>query len=178
MGYNIKMFSNPEKNLSALGLRENSIVADLGAGTGYYALAAGSLVPRGKIYAVELQKEYLDTIRHKVAEAGLKNVDIIWGNAEKIGGTKIGDGVADVVIVANILFQVENKNGLIEEAKRILKPKGKLFLSDWAADSILGKIAVPQAKARALFEQRGFVFDREIDTGREHYGMILRKDEI
>ena len=169
------MFSNPEKNLKAFGLREDSIVADLGAGTGHYAVAAGKLAPRGKVYAVELQKDYLDTIRYKVEEAHLKNVQIIWGNVEKTGGTKIGDGVADAVIASNILFQVEDKNLFIEEAKRILRPKGRLLLVDWTADSIMGKVAVPKAKARAMFEKKGFTFDREIDTGREHYGMILLK---
>ena len=53
------MFTDPVKNLKAFGLREDSIVADLGAGTGYYSVAAGALVPRGKVYAVELQKDFL-----------------------------------------------------------------------------------------------------------------------
>ncbi len=169
------MFSNPEKNLRVFGLKADGIVADLGAGTGYYAVAAGKLVPQGRVYAVELQKEYLDTIRYKIEEAHLKNVEIIWGNVEKIGGTKLRDGVADVVITSDILFQVEDKNLFIEEAKRILKPKGRLFLSDWSAGSILSKIAVPKTKARAMFEKKGFVFEREIDAGGEHYGMIFLK---
>ena len=62
------MFSDPVKNLKALGLREDNIVADLGAGTGYYSVAAGILVPRGKVYAVEVVKDFLDTIKNKIKE--------------------------------------------------------------------------------------------------------------
>lgn len=172
------MFSNPEKNLKVFGLPEDSIVADLGAGTGYYAVAAGRLVPHGKVYAVEIEKDYLGTIRHKVEEAGLLNVEIIWGNVEKIGGSKIADGAADAVIASNILFQVGDKNAFILEASRILKARGRLFLSDWTERSIMAKVALPKDKARQMFEQKGFILEREVDTGAEHYGMIFRKEDL
>lgn len=169
------MFSDPEKNLKVFGLKEDSIVADLGAGTGYYAVAAGTLAPRGKVYAVELQKDYLDTIRHKVKDAGLANVEIIWGNVEKMGGTKIADSVADAVIVSNVFSQIEDKLTFLEETRRILKPKGRVLFSDWAPSSILSTIAIPKEKAREMFERKGFAFDREMDTGDQHYGMIFLK---
>jgi ubiquinone/menaquinone biosynthesis C-methylase UbiE len=171
------MFSNPVKNLKAFGLMETDIVADLGAGTGYYAVAAGALVPRGKVYAVELQKDFLDTIKSKVQEAHLENVEILSGNIEKEGGTKIGDGIADAAIASNILFQVEDKDAFIKETKRILKPKGRVLLLDWAEASIMGAHAVvPKSQAREMFEKEGFAFEREIDAGAHHYGMILRKE--
>lgn len=170
------MFTDPVKNLRALGLRENDIVADLGAGTGFYSIAAGALVPGGKVYAVELQKDFLETIKNKIKEAHLGNVEIIWGNVEKIGGTKIGDGVADSVIASNILFQVEDKDKFIEEAKRILKSKGRVLLIDWSESSIMGGTnIISKDKVRIMFEKKGFVLEREIDAGAHHYGMILRK---
>lgn len=168
------MFSNPEKNLKLFGLGEDSVVADLGAGTGYYALALGRLLPRGKIYAVEVNKDFLDTIRHKVAEACLPNVEIIWGNAEKLHGSKLGDSTVDAVVASNILFQVEDKQGFIEETKRILKRRGKVLLTDWDKSSFMGRMAIPKEKAREMFEHKGFTWEREIDTGEHHYGMILR----
>jgi len=170
------MFSDPLKNLKAFELKENNIVADLGAGTGYYSVAAGALVPRGKVYAVELQKDFLTTIKNKVAEAHLNNVECLWGNVEKIGGTKIGDSVADAVIASNILFQVEDKDKFIEEIKRILKDGGRVLLIDWSESSIMGATAViPKNKAREMFEKKGFTLEREIDAGEHHYGMILVK---
>jgi ubiquinone/menaquinone biosynthesis C-methylase UbiE len=168
------MFANPLKNLKAFGLREDNVVADLGAGTGYYSIAAGALVLKGKVYAVELQKDFLDTIKSKILEAHLNNVEIILGNVEKLGGTKLGDGVVDAVIASNILFQVEDKEKFIEEIKRILKPKGRVLLIDWSESSIMGGTnIIPKDKAKEMFEKKGFVMDREIDAGSHHYGMIL-----
>src|SRR3989304_6670235 len=142
------MFTNPVKNLKALGLRENDIVADLGAGTGFYAVAAGRMVPQGKVYAVDVQKDFLMTIKSKAREANLPNVETLWGDVEKLGGTKIGDEVVDVVIASNILFQVENQERFLEEAKRILKPGGRVLLVDWSDSSDLRiKTIIPKEAA-------------------------------
>lgn len=171
------MFSDPVKNLKAFGLREDNIVADLGAGTGFYSVVAGQMVPKGKVYAVEINKEFLHTIQNKVKEARLNNVEILWGNIEKLGGTKIGNNIVDAIIASNVLFQVEDKDKFILEIKRILKQGGKVLLIDWSTDSsVMGlKGAIPKNKARELFEQKGFVFERDIDAGTHHYGMILVK---
>ena len=170
------MFTDPVKNLKAFGLREDSIVADLGAGTGYYSVAAGALVPRGKVYAVELQKDFLDTIKKKVTEAYLHNVEIILGDVEKSGGTRIGDGIADAAIVSNILFQIDDKGEFIEEIKRILKPSGRVLLIDWSESPVMnGRVIVPKEKAQEMFAQKGFKVDREIDAGSHHYGMIFTR---
>ncbi len=170
------MFANPSKILKSLGLRESDIVADLGAGTGHYAVLAGALVPRGKVYAVELTKDFLDVIKNKVRDVKLSNVEIIWGNVEKKGGTKIGDSIVDAVIVSNILFQVEEKDEFLNEIKRILKTKGQVLIIDWSPDSVMkGKTIIPKGKTREMFEKRGFVFSREIDAGEQNYGIILTK---
>lgn len=170
------MFSNPIKNLKAFGFREDDIIADLGAGTGYYSLAVAEIAHRGKVYAVELQKDFLAKIRNKVSDAGLQNVEIIWGNVEKIGGTKIGNNVVDAVIASNILFQVEDKEIFLDEIKRILRPKGRVLFIDWSEDSLLPtKSIISKNKALELFTKKGFTFEQNIDAGEHHYGMILRK---
>jgi len=169
------MFTDPVKNLKALGLREDNIVADLGAGTGYYSLAAGSLVPKGKVYAVEVQKDFLLTIKNRARDAHLSNVEVIWGNVEKLGGTKIADGIVDVVIASNILFQVEDKDKFVEEIKRILKKGGEVLLIDWSEAGIMkDTIVIAKDKALAMFEKKGFTLGREIDAGTHHYGMIFK----
>lgn len=172
------MFANPIKILKQLDLREHMVVADLGAGTGFYSIPAGYIVTSGKVYAIEINKDYLKTITNKIKEANLSNVDIIWGNIEKKGGTKIGDGILDAVIASNILFQVDDKDGFLNEIKRILKTKGKILVVDFDSDIFAGSDKsrfMDKDKARSMFEQQGFMFERYIDAGEHHYGMILSK---
>jgi ubiquinone/menaquinone biosynthesis C-methylase UbiE len=171
------MFSDPVKNVKALGLHEDDIVADLGAGAGYYAVAAGGIVSRGRVYAVEVVRELLSTIKSKVRDAHLSNIEVIWGNLEKLGGSKIRDTLADAVIASNILFQVEDRAVFIDEVKRILKPQGRVLLVDWseASPGVSVDLVIPKGRAQAMFEEKGFALGREIDAGAHHYGMIMIK---
>jgi ubiquinone/menaquinone biosynthesis C-methylase UbiE len=171
------MFADPIKNLRQFGLREDMIVADLGAGTGFYSLAAAKMVPKGKVYAIEVVKDYIVTIKDRAKELGLNNLECFWGNIEEVGGTKIKEGMIDAVIVSNILFQVEDKERLVNEIKRILKPEGKILLVDWT-DGLTSfgpkpEQVIPKNKAREIFEKKNFILEREIDAGSHHYGMIL-----
>jgi ubiquinone/menaquinone biosynthesis C-methylase UbiE len=173
------MFTDPEKNLKMFGLREDMIVADLGAGTGFYSLLVAPTLSRGKVYAVEIQPDFVAEIRSRAANGKCQNLECLWGDVEKPGGTKIKDELVDAVIASNILFQVENKGRFITEAKRILKPGGKLLLVDWSPEpNAFGSklsCALSKVKARAMFEENGFIHQRDIDTGEHHYGMILEK---
>lgn len=173
------MFTDPLKNLKMLGLNENMIVADLGAGTGFYTIAAAKLVPNGKVYAIEIIKDYITTVKNKAKEERLNNVDCFWGNIEELGGTKIKDGIVDVAIASNVFFQIDNKNLFIEEVKRILKKNGKILFIDWDSKTFVNAMNtgknLSKDKALEFFKKRGFELVRDIDVGEHHYGMILNK---
>lgn len=174
------MFSAPERNIEQLGLQPNEIVADFGAGSGAYTMAAAQVLKgTGKVYAIEVQKDVLARLEHACRDAHLGNVGFIWGDLEKMGGTKLRDGSVDVVIVSNVLFQAEDKKAMLDEAKRILRHQGRLLVIDWTASfQNLGPTpeqVFPEASARALVESLGFTFERAINAGNFHYGMIFRK---
>lgn len=174
------MFSDPQKNLDQLGLSPDSYVADLGSGAGHYTIAAAKMVGKlGRVYAVDVLKDMLQKIKNQAERAGLTNIEAIWGNVEKLGGTRLADATVNTVLVCNTLFQLEGKKDLPLEAKRILKPKGRVLVVDWK-ESFGGMGPQPEhvvspEVARALFEGAGFVFDHEIKAGEHHYGMIFRR---
>ena len=83
------MFSNPQQNVARLGLKEGMLVADLGAGTGFYTKAASYHVGHtGKVYAVEIQKDLLRKLEEELINNGISNVQYIWGDIEIKKGTK------------------------------------------------------------------------------------------
>ncbi len=172
------MFSNPEQNVAQLGLREGMRVADFGAGTGAYSLASGLRVGHtGHVYAIEVQKNLVKKLESEIKTWGVSNVECIWGDIEKRGGTKIADHSMDAIIVSNVLFQAEDKLGLVDEAKRLLKKDGKVLLVDWI--SPFGGIGpsiesvVSPAMATDLFTKRGFKLLEKITTNPNHYGIIF-----
>jgi ubiquinone/menaquinone biosynthesis C-methylase UbiE len=171
------MFSDPASNLNKLGLTDGMRVADIGAGSGFYTTEAARRVgSSGRVYAVDVQKELLDRLRTHGAEAGLRNIEVIWGNAEKIGGTKVREGILDRVIASNVLFQVERPDDFALEMKRVIKPGGKILIVDWSELSPLGpKTLIPAQKAQMLFEKSGFTIEQTFNAGDHHYGLIFIK---
>ena len=171
-------FTNPEENIKALGVYDGMTVADLGAGTGAYTIPLAEKVGEtGRVYAVEVQKDFLTNIKTEATNRGLKNIELLWGNIENVGGTKIKDSAVDVVVISNVLFLAEDKQGLLREARRILKPQGKLLLIDWS-DSFnsLGPspaMIIPKEAAKSMCEAEGFVLKSEVDAGSHHYGFIM-----
>lgn len=173
-------FTNPDANVTELGVFEGMMVADLGSGAGAYieplARRAGET---GRVYAVEVQKEFFTNIKDLASTHGLKNVETIWGDIERLGGTKLKDESIDAAVLSNVLFQAEDKAGLLAEIKRILKKGGKLLLVDWQ-ESFGGlgpsrDMVVSASAARTLCEQAGFSVKKEFNAGEHHYGFVLVK---
>lgn len=173
-------FADPRRNIAQFMLRKGDMVADLGAGLGHYTFASAHAVgEKGRVYAVEVQKELMQQVKREASKEGFHNVEVLWGDIEMLGGTKLRDNMLDVVILSNILFQVEDKQGLIDETKRILKPGGRILIVDWT-DSHGGvgpeqSAVITAQDARGLFEKNGFVYESSIEAGSHHYGFSMSK---
>lgn len=173
------MFANPESNVRLFGLTPNMHVADLGAGSGAYTTALAEILTSGKVYAVEVQKELLTRIKSEAEKKHLTNIEVVWGDIERAGGTKLGNNSMDGALSSNVLFQVEDKKGFLHEIHRILKPGGMLFLIDWA-DSYgnLGpssEAVMSKDKAREFVEGNNFTYSSDFNPGTHHYGMIFKR---
>ena len=174
------MFSDPKQNIAQASFSDGMVVADLGSGAGFYSIEAGKAVaPTGKVYAVDIQKDLLERLKNEANRAHVRNIEIVSGDLEKIGGTKIRENSVDRVIAANIFFMIEDKKSFISEIKRILKIKGSVLFVDWAGSfSQMGPHpdhVVFKDKAIQFFDESGFKVEKEISAGSHHYGIIFRK---
>jgi ubiquinone/menaquinone biosynthesis C-methylase UbiE len=171
-------FSDPTNNVLQLGLREGMRVGDLGAGSGHYAIAAAHIVgDEGRVYALDVQEDVLVHVRNAAQSRGLRNIETIWGNFEKVGGTTLKDQVLDAVILSNVLFQLDHRQGALDEIKRILKPGGKLLVADWAGPyDGLGPAThhvIPERDAEELFITAGFHKVKDFRAGPHHYAIVF-----
>lgn len=173
-------FSDPQKNIKEFGLQEGASVADFGSGSGHYTLIASDLVgDSGRVYAIDIQRELLKKVKDLSSGSNQENIDVLCGDIEEIGGTKLADGVVNAIFLTNVLFQTEKKENVVAEAYRVLKKRGRVLFVDWL-DSFGGIGPQPgnivsEETVKTLFDNAGFQFDRRFDAGAHHYGLIFKK---
>jgi ubiquinone/menaquinone biosynthesis C-methylase UbiE len=171
-------FADPKENILHLGLRDGMRVADLGAGSGHYSLAAAGIVGHdGRVYAIDVQEDILIRLKNEAQLRGFRNVETLIGDFEKKGGTTLRDNTLDAVILSNTLFQLSKKEEAVAEIKRILKPGGKVLVIDWAgAYGGMGPAphhVVPESKAEELFITGGFHKVKSVRGGPHHYSILF-----
>lgn len=170
-------FTEPRTHIDALGLNPGDVVVDLGAGSGAYALlAAEAVTPRGVVYAIDLNRDLLTRLKNDAQEKGLGNVEILWGDIEIKNGIKLNNQIADAILLCNTLFMTEDKDGLLEELKRILKPKGKVLVVEWS-DSHRGigpheDHILTEENAKKLFMTHEFTISHVSDDASYHYRFV------
>lgn len=169
-----------QKIVAALGVRPGQHVADLGSGTGFFALELARVVGRdGAVSAVDIMQEPLDAVRTRAETMGLGNIHPIRANLEVRGGTTIPDNSQDLALLANTLFQSQQKEAIIAEAMRMLKPGGRLCIVEWKKGA--GGFGPPddlrtdEQTMRAIAIAAKAKFDGTIDAGTLYYGLVFTK---
>ncbi len=113
-------------------IRAGDVVLDVGSGSGTDTLIASTLVgPHGKVYGLDMTAAMLDKLRGNVERMGCTNVEPVRGNAEEI---PLPDASVDVVTSNGVLNLVPDKPRAFAEIARVLKPAGRLQISDISLD--------------------------------------------
>lgn len=173
---------NPFIILEGLGVGENTKVADLGCGgVGYFVFAASKLVgDKGLVYAVDILKPNLESIKSRAKQDGIYNIRLIWSNLEVYGGTDIPAGSIDIALLINVLFQTRKHKEVLREAYRIIKPGGGILaIIDWKSRAMpFGPPSgnrLDKSKIEQLAVLSGFVLRDEFEAGKYHYGLKFVK---
>jgi ubiquinone/menaquinone biosynthesis C-methylase UbiE len=174
-------FLDPERILFSAGLTAGQTVVDLGAGSGFYSLAAGKLSgDQGLVYSVDILERALEHVASEGRVKGLRNLKTLRTDLEQSNSCKaIPTGTADLVILANILHQIRKPEVLFAESYRLLKTGGKLLTVEWNDQP--GPIGPPVAERMGqkqlikLATSSNFKEAGLVPADIYHYGLVFIK---
>ena len=170
-------FLNPEKVLEQLDLREDMIAVEFGCGSGAFTIALAKNLLDGRVYALDVQADVLSALQGRARAEKALNIETIQCDLEQEHGSTLPNDFVDLVLIPNVLFQVEDKKSIINEAKRILKKQGKLLIIDWKKQKGLGpkKGRISANEVKKIAQELGLKLEKEFEPGSFHYGLIFDK---
>ena len=173
-------FLKPEEVIAEWDIRPGEKIADFGCWAGFFSIPLGQRVgPSGRVYALDIREEALEATRAKIRLFHLYNIETVRANLEMPNGSGLKTESVDKIIICNILFQAENKEAVVAEAFRILRPEGTLAIIEWSDLKNIGgpslEERVGEDEAKKIFENAKFGLVKNFDAGTHHYGLIFKK---
>ncbi len=164
--------------VAALPLQSNSTVADIGAGTGYYTFRMARRVPQGRVYAVEVQDEFVASLQARAKREGVNNVSVAKGTEMS---PDLRDTSVDLAIMVDVYHELSYPHEMLQALHKALKRNGGLLLLEYRAEdpSIpikeLHKLSVTQAKKELA--ANGFVLAEKKDFLPIQHWLLFRKKD-
>lgn len=149
----------PSRAIQMLDLASNAVIADIGAGSGYYSFRISPAVPFGKVMAIDIQPEMLEFLTKRSAELKITNVIPHRGAVDDL---KLPPNSLDAALMVDAYHEFSNPEEMLESMFRSLKPGGRVFLLEYRAEDqevpIKPHHKMTEAQAKLEFEAAGFRF--------------------
>lgn len=167
--------------LEKVQIKEKAKVADLGCGaSGHFVFPVSKIVGNnGTVYAVDILKTSLETIKKRSKQENAKNIITVWSDLEIFKATKIETESLDAGLLINTLYQSHKRAEILRESTRMIKKGGKLLVVEWEdTSSPFGPPSEERVKTdqlKKVCEKLGLKTEEQFDAGQYHYGILFSK---
>ena len=128
------LWQRPDLIMDAMGIADGSVVADIGAGSGWFTIRLARRVgPQGVVYAEDVQPEMINAISRRVSREGFNNVKSVLGT---MNDPKLAAQSLDAALMVDSFHEVEETNRvtMLVNLGKALKPQGRLGIVDFRLD--------------------------------------------
>ncbi len=151
--------------LAALKLKSGDVVCDLGCGNGFYTLKLANLVgEKGRVYAVDIQREMLELLKDRAAEEKITNIEPVLGT---LVDPKLPANSMDLVLLVDVYHEFSHPEQMLAAIHKSLKPTGRVALVEFRAEdpAVPIKPLHKMSKAQIMkeFPPNGFKLVEEFD---------------
>jgi predicted methyltransferase len=124
----------PAEVIRTMGLRDGDVVADLGAGTGYFTRPmAAAVAPSGRVYAVDIQPEMIALLKRSVEKAGIANVVPVLGAADD---PRLPRESLDWLLLVDVYHEFQQPKAMLARMREALKPTGRVALIEYRLEGL------------------------------------------
>lgn len=179
-----KLWPTPGATLRRLGVESGQSAAEIGCGSGYFALPTARIADPEPVYALDLDETLLDELHRIADQQDIKNVVPIHGDARNLAS--VLPRSVDTLVVANTFHGVDDRHGFIEQAFDVIAPGGSLIIVNWhdqsretttVADEPRGPPTqvrmTPQQTEETVRSAEAFTLDEQIDLPPYHYALVF-----
>ena len=124
----------PQKVIAGLSLKPTDVVADIGAGTGYFSFRIAPRVPQGKVLAVDLQPEMIEILKTLKAQKHLSNVEPVLSTATDV---HLAPESVDIALMVDAYHEFEYPQEVMTSIVKALKPSGRVVLVEYRGENPL-----------------------------------------
>ena len=169
------MAFDPQQVINELPLKEDMIAADFGCGSGGWTIPLAKRLKEGVVFAIDILQGPLSVLEGKLSREEIANVKVMKEDIEE--EVSINDKRVDLVLMTNLLFQLEDKEKALKEAKRVLVKEGMLIVTEWSPDSpLLPRVKKTSEKeVKKLAQKFNFKLKEEFQAGMYQFGFIYKK---
>jgi ubiquinone/menaquinone biosynthesis C-methylase UbiE len=169
----------PSRALDALELKPGMVVADIGAGSGYYASRIAKRIgPAGRVYATDIQPGMIDILNRRITSEGITNITTVLGGMDD---PKLPPQSIDLAIMVDVYHELQQPQTFLQRLREAFKPDGRLVLLEFRKEDpkvpILEVHKMSVAEVKQEMEAEGFVLDKVIDVLPWQHIIVLRVGE-
>ncbi len=166
----------PQLIIENLGLKADHVIADIGAGTGYFSFRMSNYVPEGEVIAVDIQPEMLAKIEQKKQVTGVENIRTVLGTEKS---PALDSAHVDVVLIVDVYHEMAYPYEMMQGIVRAMKPGGRLFLVEYRGEDPTVPIKrlhkMTEAQARAEMKAAGLSFVSNLDFLPRQHVLVFEK---
>jgi cyclopropane fatty-acyl-phospholipid synthase-like methyltransferase len=167
-------WQKPHEVIMALKLSPDAAVADIGAGTGYFAVRFSHMLSGGKVYAVDLEPDMVKYLGERAKKEGLANLTPVLGATDS---PKIPTPV-DLVIMVDVYHHIGGRERYFAQLRESLKPNGRLAIIDFRMEASMGPskaMRIAPEQIRTELAKAGYVQAESHDFLPQQYFLVFKR---
>jgi ubiquinone/menaquinone biosynthesis C-methylase UbiE len=168
---------DPAKAVDALGLKKGMVVADVGAGTGYFSVRMARAVgPTGKVYASDLQEPMLKRLARNAAKEKITNIETVQATESD---PNLPPNAIDLIIMVDVYHEFSEPQTMLRKMRAALKPEGRLVLLEYRKEDpsvpIRPEHKMSAQEAKTEVEAEGFQLHETIGVLPRQHILVFTK---